>query len=62
MSSIIHLLIFLVGLTWSIVKRVKFEKSKNDKPTDYVELYREYNTLMIIIFLALVIDKVIVVL
>jgi hypothetical protein len=57
MFTIIKLILFLVGLIVYIVERINFEKRKSSKSEDYISLYREYNTMMIVLFFALVIDN-----
>jgi hypothetical protein len=57
MFTIIKLILFLVGLIVYIVERINFEKRKFSKSEDYISLYREYNTMMIVLFFALVIDN-----
>ena len=57
MRNIVYLVIFVLGLIYTIVERVKFEKKKSDKSVDYIDLFRQNNTLMIVIFFAISIDK-----
>ena len=54
MKEYIYLFLFLIGLLTMIIKRIKFEKEKGKEYTSsqYRDLFREYNTLLII-FLAL---------
>ncbi len=61
MREYIYIVIFLVGLASTIWSRVSFEKQQKATPKDkrYASLYREHNTLLIIIFAALVVDKVV---
>ncbi len=58
MKEYIYLFLFLIGLLTMIIKRITFEKEKGKEYTSsqYRNLFREYNTLLIIIFLALSID------
>ena len=60
MKEHIYLFLFLIGLLTMIIKRISFEKEKGKEYTSsqYRNLFREYNTLLIIIFLALSIDSV----
>lgn len=60
MKEYIYLFLFLIGLLTMIIKRISFEKEKGKEYTSsqYRNLFREYNTLLIIIFLALSIDYV----
>jgi len=60
MKEYIYLFLFLIGLLTMIIKHIKFEKEKGKEYTSsqYRNLFREYNTLLIIIFLALSIDYV----
>ena len=60
MKEHIYLFLFLIGLLTMIIKRISFEKEKGKEYTSsqYRNLFREYNTLLIIIFLALSIDYV----
>lgn len=60
MKEYIYLFLFLIGLLTMIIKRIKIEKEKGKEYTSsqYRNLFREYNTLLIIIFLALSIDYV----
>ena len=60
MKEYIYLFLFLIGLLTMIFKRISFEKEKGKEYTSsqYRNLFREYNTLLIIIFLALCIDYV----
>lgn len=60
MKEYIYLFLFLIGLLTMIIKRITFEKEKGKEYTSsqYRNLFREYNTLLIIIFLALSIDYV----
>lgn len=53
MIRLIHSIIFLVGFVWMIVDRVKFEKKHRGDESEFVSLYREHNTLQIILFAAL---------
>ncbi|MCF0203580.1 MAG: hypothetical protein HUK08_09470 [Bacteroidaceae bacterium] len=55
MKSIIFLIIFAAGLIMNVYKRYKFEKTKQSHSAEYISLYREHNTMMIIIFAALTI-------
>ena len=60
MKEYVYLFLFLIGLLTMIIKRISFEKEKGKEYTSsqYRNLFREYNTLLIIIFLALSIDYV----
>jgi hypothetical protein len=53
MVQLINAIIFLIGTVWMIVDRVRFERSKDSKDDSYVALYREHNTLQIVVFAAL---------
>ena len=59
MKEYIYLFLFLIGLLTMIIKRIKFEKEKGKEYTSsqYRNLFRKYNTLLII-FLALSINYV----
>lgn len=58
MKEYIYLFLFLIGLLRMIIKRISFEKEKGKEYTtsQYRELFKEYNTLLIVIFLFLSID------
>jgi hypothetical protein len=58
MKEYIYLFLFLISLLTMIFKRITFEKEKGKEYTSsqYRDLFREYNTLLIIIFLALSTD------
>ena len=60
MKEYIYLFLFLIGLLTMIIKLITFEKEKGKEYTSsqYRNLFREYNTLLIIVFLALCIDYV----
>lgn len=58
MSNYIHIIIFAIGLIWSIVARISFRKEKEKYDKQYISLYKEHNTFLIILFLALLIDNV----
>ena len=60
MKEYIYIFLFLIGLLTMIIKRITFEKEKGKEYTSsqHRNLFREYNTLLIIIFLALSIDYV----
>ena len=61
MKEHVYPFLFLIGLLTMIIKRITFEKEKGKEYTSsqYRNLFREYNTLLIIIiFLALSIDYV----
>lgn len=60
MKEYVYLFLFLIDLLTMIIKRITFEKEKGKEYTSsqYRNLFREYNTLLIIIFLALSIDYV----
>lgn len=60
MKEHVYPFLFLIGLLTMIIKRITFEKEKGKEYTSpqYINLFREYNTLLIIIFLALSIDNV----
>lgn len=60
MKEHVYPFLFLIGLLTMIIKRITFEKEKGKEYTSpqYINLFREYNTLLIIIFLALSIDYV----
>lgn len=57
MKEYIYLTIFSVGLIWNIIARISFEKEKNKYDKQYISLYKEHNTFLIILFLALCIDN-----
>lgn len=57
MKEYIYLAIFSVGLILNIVARISFEKEKDKYDKQYISLYREHNTFLIVLFLALCIDK-----
>ncbi|RGV34639.1 hypothetical protein DWW14_22535 [Bacteroides uniformis] len=57
MKEYIYLTIFIIGLIWKISERISFERKKEQYDTKYISLYREHNTMLILIFLALCIDK-----
>lgn len=60
MKEHVYPFLFLIGLLTMIIKRITFEKEKGKEYTSpqYINLFREYNTLLIIIFLALSIDYI----
>lgn len=53
-----YLIIFSIGVIWSVKDRILFEKNKKDKSNEYITLYRENSNLRIVIFIVLVIDKI----
>lgn len=53
-----YLIIFSIGIIWSVKDRILFEKNKKDKSDEYITLYRENSNLRIVIFIVLVIDKI----
>lgn len=53
MYQLIHAIIFLFGVIWTVVERIKFEKVASNYESKYVALYREHNTVLIIVFAAL---------
>lgn len=57
MKEYIYLTVFAVGLLWNIIARFSFERKKGKFDKKYISLYKEYNTFLIILFLALCIDK-----
>jgi hypothetical protein len=58
MRVYILLILFCIGLIWSVSERITFEKKlKKSETPEYNSLYREHNTLLIFIFAALVIDN-----
>lgn len=60
MKDYIYLLIFTLGLVWNIIAIARFSFEKENKNFDekYISLYKEHHTFLIILFLALSIDKV----
>jgi hypothetical protein len=62
MRTYVYLILFLIGLIASISKRIRFEKGKEKYDEKYVTLYREHSTLIIILFLALCIERIITIL
>ena len=57
--SIHHLLLsilFLIGIITSVRSRLKFEKNKKDHDEKYASLFRQHNTIMIIVYVALLIE------
>lgn len=54
-----YLILFLIGSIWAISRRIIFERTKSEKSKEYISLYREHSNLLIIIFLALTIDRLI---
>lgn len=57
--SIHHLLLsilFLIGIITSVRSRLKFEKAKKDYDEKYASLFRQHNTVMIIVYVALLIE------
>ena len=56
MKEYIHFAIFAIGFIWNIMSRISFERRKEKHQKEYISLYREYNTFLIIFFLALSID------
>lgn len=57
--SIHHILLsvlFLIGIITSVRSRLQFEKKKDDYDEKYASLFREHNTIMIIIYFALLIE------
>jgi heme/copper-type cytochrome/quinol oxidase subunit 2 len=53
MVQLINAIIFLLATVWMIVDRFKFEKSNESKDDSYIALYREHNTLQIVLFAVL---------
>ncbi len=53
MIQLVNSIIFLIGAVWVIIDRFKFKKSKEDGDKMYIALYREHNTLLIVMFFAL---------
>lgn len=53
MISIINAVIFLAACIWMIVERFKFEKEHKGQKSEYITLFKKYNTLQIIMFAAL---------
>lgn len=53
MIQLINACIFFIGTIWTIIDRVKFEKNCDQKNNDYIALYREHNTLQIVLLGAL---------
>jgi len=59
MRTIIFIALFALGLVWSIAERVKFEtKEKSTRSEDYCSLYRSHNDMLILIFAAVLADKI----
>lgn len=58
MKTYIYLIIFSIGLIWNVIARISFEKKKKKYNRQYISLYKEYNTFLIIFFLALCIDNI----
>lgn len=59
MYNYIHIIIFAIGLIWSIISRITFKKEEEKYDKQYISLYKEHNTFLIILFLALFIDNLI---
>ena len=49
-------ILFLIGIITSVRSRLKFEKNKKDYEEKYASLFRQHNTVMIIIYAALLIE------
>ena len=59
MREYIYIIVFTIGLIWTVYQRYRFETMTNkSKDKDYCKLYRENNNTYLIIFIALVIDKI----
>lgn len=57
MRDILFLLLFACGLVWIIWKRVSFEKSEQGLSKAYTTLFREHNTMLMLIFTALLLER-----
>lgn len=53
MNQLINSIVFLLGAILTVRERIKFEKKVSDYDPKYVALYREHNTMLIIVFTAL---------
>ena len=58
MSQLVNSIIFFIGIILTIVERVRFEKTASDNDPKYVALYREHNTLLILVLAALCVSCV----
>ncbi len=54
MITVINAVIFFIACIWMIVERIKFEKEHKGQESEYITLFKKYNTLQIIMFAALV--------
>lgn len=53
--SVFLAVLFFFGIVISIRSRLKFEKKKDEYDAKYISLFREHNTVMILLFVALLI-------
>jgi len=53
MSQLVNSILFFIGTILTVVERVRFEKTARDNDPKYVALYREHNTLLILVLAAL---------
>ena len=49
-------ILFFIGIITSVRSRLKFEKDKQEFDAKYISLFRQHNTMMIIIYIALLIE------
>ena len=49
-------ILFFIGIITSVRSRLKFEKDKQEYDAKYISLFRQHNTMMIIIYIALLIE------
>lgn len=58
MRDYIYFILFFGGFIWAVYKRIGFERKKpNGKDADYLSLYRNHSTLLILLFLVLTIKE-----
>lgn len=49
----------LIGFVYYLVSRIRFERAHDNEEEKYNALFREYTTIMIVIFFAIFIDELI---
>ena len=56
MFSLVTTILFFIGCVLMILERIRFEKKHKGEDSEYISLFREHNTLKILLFAALMID------
>lgn len=58
MRDYIYFILFFGGLIWAVYKRIDFERKRpSDTDANYLSLYRNHSTLLILLFLVLTIKE-----